>query len=79
MTDPLVAARGDKNMSCEDADRCSNWQYQAFCMLIWAIGLPIFVFACLYPAAQPVQHALLWISLTVSGVGLFGAFLAPSY
>jgi hypothetical protein len=72
------SACGDKSKACEDNGNGSDWQYQGFFMLIWAVGLPIFLFACLWPVTPVVQHTLLWISLAVSIIGFFGGLLAPS-
>jgi hypothetical protein len=79
MTEGRHTICDDKSKACEDEVDGSNWQYQGFSMLIWAVGLPIFLFAYLWPAAPVVQHTLLWMSLAVSIIGFFGSILAPTY
>jgi hypothetical protein len=71
--DDCIAGYQGNNAS---KDVSNDWKYQGCFILIVAIAVPIFVFACVWPSPRIVQHVLLWTSLALSLTGLLGTFLS---
>jgi hypothetical protein len=56
----------------------SDWKHQVWFLLFVTLAIPLFLFACLWPLSHVTDHLLLWLSLAIMLISLFGTFLSPS-